>query len=88
MARGATESSTSTHNRLFQAEVYLLIGMGIVLRAAKYLPGWSSAGRACGDSQPYQPFVIGLILNRWTSTKPHPWVSLRWKNTSYTFWAI
>ena len=44
MAIGATESSTSTHNRLFQAGVYLLIGMGIVLRAAKYLPGWSMRG--------------------------------------------
>jgi len=28
----------------FQAAVYVIIGMGIILRAAKYIPGWSMRG--------------------------------------------
>ncbi len=44
MTASATEDQPKYLSRLFQVEIYVIIGMGIILRAAKYLPGWSMRG--------------------------------------------
>jgi len=44
MAISIFENQSKQRNWLLQTEVYVIIGMGIILRAAKYIPGWSMRG--------------------------------------------